>query len=102
MSDITNIKNTDQLAVNAAAKKITAREESKSESSTSTSAAVTTDSVSLTSAATELQSIQDMLDATPIVNSDRVSALRAAIEDGSYHVDAEALASSMIDFERNL
>jgi len=32
----------------------------------------------------------------------RVNALRAAIADGSYQVDAQAVASRMLDLERQL
>lgn len=38
----------------------------------------------------------------PPVDAARVSALKAAIADGSYHVDPEQVARSMLDFEDQL
>lgn len=58
--------------------------------------------LSLTSNATLLQSVQETLEATPVVDNARVEAIRAAIADGSYHVDSRQLAQSMIDFEQSL
>ncbi|NOQ81077.1 MAG: flagellar biosynthesis anti-sigma factor FlgM [Methylophaga sp.] len=61
-----------------------------------------TDTVSLTEAATQLQSVQQALVDAPVVNNERVEALRAAIADGSYKVDASELAQDMINFETAL
>jgi len=61
-----------------------------------------TDTVSLTDTATQLQSLQQTLSDTPVVNNERVEALRAAIAEGSYQVDATELAQNMINFEAQL
>lgn len=61
-----------------------------------------TDTVSLTDTATQLQSLQQTLADTSVVNHERVEALRAAIADGSYEVDAGELAQNMINFETQL
>lgn len=61
-----------------------------------------TDKVSLTATATQLQSLQQEIAALPVVDEQKVAALRAAIEDGSYQVDSQKLARNMIDFEGNL
>lgn len=60
------------------------------------------DKVSLTATATQLQSLQQEIAALPVVDEQKVAALRAAIEDGSYQVDSQKLARNMIDFEGNL
>jgi negative regulator of flagellin synthesis FlgM len=101
MSEINNIKATTQSGLNAS--KIGekgSRDGDKSQSVQAVSAQK--DTVSLTSEATQLQSIQKTLEDTPIVNSERVEALRAAIAEGSYKVDAVELAQNIIDFETQL
>jgi negative regulator of flagellin synthesis FlgM len=44
----------------------------------------------------ELQKIHDILQKTPDVRTERVSALKESIQDGRYEVDSEALARRMI------
>ena len=58
------------------------------------------DSVSLTDSARQLQDIQTVVAATPAVDSERVAALRAAIADGSYRVDPQGIADSLLAQER--
>jgi negative regulator of flagellin synthesis FlgM len=101
MSEINNIKTTVQSGLNST--KIGengSRDGDKSQGVQAVTAR--TDTVSLTNEATQLQSIQKTLEDTPIVNSERVEALRAAISEGSYMVDAAELAQNIIDFETQL
>ncbi|PHS32997.1 MAG: flagellar biosynthesis anti-sigma factor FlgM [Methylophaga sp.] len=101
MSEINNIKTTAQSGLNAS--KIGEKGSQGGDKSQSVQAVTTrTDTVSLTNEATQLQSIQKTLEDTPIVNSERVEALRAAIAEGSYTVDAVELAQNIIDFETEL
>ncbi len=101
MSEINNIKTTQQSGLNSTkVGENGSRDGDKSQSVQAVTAK--TDTVSLTSEATQLQSIQKTLEDTPIVNSERVEALRAAIADGSYTVDATELAENIIDFETRL
>lgn len=39
---------------------------------------------------------QKIIDATPEVRSEKVAALKAAIEDGDYHVDSRKLANIIL------
>jgi negative regulator of flagellin synthesis FlgM len=39
---------------------------------------------------------------SPEVNADRVAAIKAAIADGSYSIDTEALAQNFMDFEKQI
>ena len=58
-----------------------------------------TDKVSLSDTLSQLeQSLADV----PVVDSDKVAAVKKAIEDGSYQLDSQELARKMIDFEGDL
>jgi negative regulator of flagellin synthesis FlgM len=102
MSEINTIKTTSQLGLNTNLK-TNAQANSASDRMQGTavnSSAV--DTVSLTDTATQLQSLQQTLADAPVVNNDRVSALKAAIAEGSYNVDPAELANNMINFEQQL
>jgi len=57
------------------------------------------ETVHLSHEAQQLQQVSDKLRDQPIVNSDRVAALKQAIADGSYQVDANRVASKLLNFE---
>lgn len=102
MSDINNIK-TGNAAGLTTPRNINSRDNNKQEQTSGVQAtAAGTDKVSLTETATQLQSVKQTLADAPIVNSERVSELRAAVADGSYTVDATELAQNIIDFENKL
>ena len=101
MSEINNIKTTAQSGLNSARiNEGGSRDGDKSQSVQAVSSK--SDTVSLTGEATQLQSLQKTIEDTPVVNSERVAALRAAIADGSYTVDAGELAQNIVDFETQL
>lgn len=105
MSDMNNIKSAGQAGLNTPRNVVDAREnreENNASAVNSAPSASRTDTVSLTDTATQLQSIQQTLSDAPVVNNERVAALRAAIADGSYQVDATELAQNMINFETQL
>jgi len=56
-----------------------------------------TDSINLS-----IEASLSSLKSTPIVNADRVAELKSAIENGSYKIDNEKLASNIIASEREL
>ncbi|WP_158513153.1 flagellar biosynthesis anti-sigma factor FlgM [Immundisolibacter cernigliae] len=58
------------------------------------------DSVDLTDGARQLQDLQAAVAATPVVDSVRVAALRDAIANGSYRVDAQAIADGLLAQDR--
>lgn len=101
MSDINNIKTTIQSGTNSTRVGESNRRDTEASQAVQAVSAQK-DTVSLTNEATQLQSIQKTLEETPIVNSERVTALRAAIADGSYTIDATELAQNIIDFETQL
>jgi negative regulator of flagellin synthesis FlgM len=67
------------------------------------SAASTAESVRFTGEAESLQALERQLGSAPAgIDVARVNALRAAIADGSYRVDAGQVASRMLDLDRAL
>lgn len=60
------------------------------------------DSVSLTDQAEKLRALEAKVNDQPVVDTKRVEALRSAILDGTYTVDAERTAKKMADFENLL
>jgi len=59
------------------------------------------DTVELTSSAKLLERLEKTLATLPAVDSNRVSEVKAAIENGEYEIDADAIADAMIRFERS-
>lgn len=60
------------------------------------------DTVHLTQSALLMGKLEEKLAAVPVVDAERVAALKAAISSGSYAVDAAAVAERMIRSEREL
>ncbi len=69
---------------------------------TSAAAAQTGDTLTLTSSARSLQRIEEAIARAPVVNSDKVTAVKQAIQSGNYHVDAGRVADKMLQFESGL
>jgi len=62
----------------------------------------TTDKVSLTSTAARLKDIEQRLASQTPIDNNRVNQMKSAINNGEYNVDADRVASKMIDFENSL
>ncbi|PAV25151.1 FlgM family anti-sigma-28 factor [Tamilnaduibacter salinus] len=60
------------------------------------------DSVSLSDQSKALKSLESRLAEYPEVDDARVAEIRAALEDGSYKVDAEKLAQKMLDEDQGI
>ncbi|MGO4220255.1 flagellar biosynthesis anti-sigma factor FlgM [Lysobacter sp. TAF61] len=66
-------------------------------------ATTATDSVRLTGEAEGLQALERQLGNGPAsIDIARVNAVRSAIADGSYRVDSQAIATRMLDLDREL
>lgn len=78
-----------------------AREES-TQAQLQSGAAPTSDTVTLSNAATQVQKLQSTIAELPVVESPRVEAIRRAIDNGSYEVDANQVATRMLNFEHAL
>ena len=62
----------------------------------------TDDRVDFTSTATRLQAVHSGLGQVPVVDSQRVEAIRGTVENGTYRVDSRRVADKLMDFERRL
>lgn len=62
----------------------------------------TVDTVSLTDTAARLREMGNTLAKLPVVDSQRVEAVRRAIAEGTFEVDAERIARKMLSFEQEL
>lgn len=102
MSEINTIKTANQLELNTN-RTTTAQTNVASDKRLAVpSNSAQVDTVSLTDTATQLQSLKQTLADVPVIDSDRVSAIKAAIAEGSYHIDPAELANNMINFEQRL
>ncbi len=67
-----------------------------------TQAVTSADSVRLTGEATQLQAVQRELSTAPAIDPARVQAVREALENGSYRINPDAIASRMLDLDQQL
>ena len=58
------------------------------------------DTVNLTSSAKLLEQLDKTLAGLPAVDSARVDEIKAAIENGEYQIDSDAIADAMIQMDR--
>lgn len=69
---------------------------------TETGKSSTADTVSISDNAAQLGKLGNSLDATPVVDAQRVEQVRQAISDGTYEVDAVKVADKLMQFENIL
>ena len=69
---------------------------------TAAGAAQGSDVVKLTDLATQLQQLVQSVHAVPAVDQERVEQFRQSIADGSYQIDASAIADKLTTFEAML
>ena len=65
-------------------------------------AAPTADHVTLTGSARILQKLSEAVASAPVVNAEKVAAVKQAVQSGSYQVDAGRVADKLLNFERGL
>lgn len=74
----------------------------KSPSSAETGQSESTDSVQFTDQAKSLQQMQAAIANMPVVDTEKVEAIREAILEGRYKIDAERVAQKLLDLEKAL
>lgn len=104
MAGIDNIRSGQSLATNTRA---TARSDTQSKTPLAQQEARTSqtsqqDAVSLSAQGKAIGGVQSDFSATPSFDSAKVAAIKEAIANGSYVVDADKLAENMIRFEKEL
>lgn len=63
---------------------------------------ISTDTVDLTDAAQDIKTAVATGVTSPVINEDRVAAIRFALQSGNYKVDVERVAEKMLRFEDQL
>jgi negative regulator of flagellin synthesis FlgM len=77
-------------------------EKPQGEASTSSGSAATGDHVTLTDSARALQKIEEAVAKSPVVNAQKVAAVKQAVGSGTYQIDAARVADKLLKFERGL
>lgn len=60
------------------------------------------DSLKLTGEATTLQAIERELNTAPAIDAQRVQQVREALQNGSYRINPDAIASRMLELDQQL
>lgn len=60
------------------------------------------DHVTLTDSARSLQKLEETIARTPVVNSEKVAALRQQINDGTYRISSARIAIKLLELEKGL
>jgi len=61
-----------------------------------------TSNIDVSDTARTLAALEDKIGSLPVVSDARVEAVRRALEEGRYHVDAQRVADKMMRFEGDL
>jgi negative regulator of flagellin synthesis FlgM len=64
--------------------------------------ASTADTVTLTGSAVTLQKLSAAVAAAPVVNTEKVAAVKQSVQNGTYQVDSGRVADKLIQFETGL
>lgn len=101
MAEINNIKPSGQTELSSSRQTVV-RDNQRAQGLETSVSASRSDTVSLTDTAEQLQSVQQLIEQAPTVDTERVASIRAAIADGSYSIDATQLAQNLLEFEFEL
>jgi negative regulator of flagellin synthesis FlgM len=77
-------------------------DKSQGEGSAAAATAPSKDQVTLTDSARSLQKIEEAVAKTPVVNADKVAAVKQSISSGTYTIDAGRIADKMLKYESGL
>lgn len=90
------------LPVTPALRAVTSTPRTAVSSTGPVSSVAAADSLSLTGEATDLLNLQRDIAANASFDEGKVNAVRRALEDGSYRIDADSIADAMLEFDRQL
>ena len=60
------------------------------------------DTVSITQSGLLMSKLEDLVQNTPIVDQERVAAIKEALASGTYEIDDQRVADKLLRFERNV
>ena len=83
-----------------AAKPVSSQEQSRTAATDKSASA--SDTVSITQSGMLLSKLEDLVQRTPVVDQDRVAAIKDAIASGSYEIDDQRIAERLLKLEREL
>ena len=86
---------------NPASIKVTPKTDRDGTLETATAKSEKNDSVEITAIAKEIHKSFETASTASVVNLDRVAAVKKALADGSYSINAERVAEKMIQFEKH-
>jgi len=62
----------------------------------------TADTVSLTNTAKQLHTLEKMVAQLPVVDTQRVEEIKAALDNGSFEIEPSRIAAKLMNFEQTL
>lgn len=93
--------NPNQQAAQRARNEAQAKDAAQTPASTSPATTNRGETVSVSNNAKSLQQLEESVKQLPDVDSEKVAKLKAAVENGSYSVNADKLAQNMLEYESN-
>jgi len=101
--EIINLPTAKPASNNEGALARTAAENSRSEKAPNNSEIPTqTDTVSITEIATQLQSMESKISDIPVIDIERVEAVKASLENGEFQINDNKLADNILRIESQL
>jgi len=67
-----------------------------------TGRATTSETVSITETAAKLQKLSSTVEKLPVIDTQRVDAIKRAIDEGTYQVNPARIAKKMLGFEQQM
>ena len=79
-----------------------AASQGQSRAATADTAASTSDTVSITQSGLLMSKLEELVQRTPVVDQERVAAIKDAIASGTYEIDDQRIADRLLKFERDV
>lgn len=79
-----------------------AARDARSEATAADKPAASSDTVNITRSGLLLNKLEEIVQRTPVVDAERVAAIKDAIATGTYEVDDQSVADRLLKFERDV